>query len=89
MNKLKNYYGRQPCRQKINPANRRHNDYKCLNCGAFLRHEPRLINNEEVLRCCFCGYLNIFSWDSVLNIIQRMTGVTIDYSEFGKLPKLE
>ena len=73
---------------KIHPANRRYSLYKCLKCGKFLRDDPRLFNNEEVRQYCFCGYLNIFTWNSALDMIQRIKIATIDYAEFCKWPKL-
>ena len=84
MDNLRNNSNRQRRRQKIHPANRRYSRYKCLNCGEVLRSKPRLINNEEVWQYCSCDYLNIFTWDSALNMIQRMKRATIDYSEFSK-----
>jgi len=81
---LKNYYNRQTGRQKIHPANRRYSLYKCLKCAEFLRDDPRLLNNEEVCQYCPCGYLNIFTWDSALNMIQRMKKAKIDISKFCK-----
>ena len=81
MGRLKNHYNRQIGRQKTHRANRKYSFYKCLKCGEFLKDGPRLFNNEEVGQYCPCGYLNIFTWDSALNMIQRMKRAMIDISE--------
>ena len=84
MDNLRNNSNRQREGQKTHRANRRYSLYKCLKCGEFLRDDPRLLNNEEVWQYCPCGYLNIFSWDSDFNMIQRMKRGTVEIREFCK-----
>lgn len=88
MDRKRKYEEEQKGRLKVHPANRSSSRYKCLNCSKIFEADPKLIYNETVGQYCFCGYMNIFTFDSSFNMIQRI-GCKMEYPEYHRLSNLE